>query len=138
MSVWKTHARAVAFVMAGVASGSAAAQTLAGSEWRPSAIGAGDVPAELESFVRFGDDGKLVGNGGCNNFFGGYAEAGETIAIGPLGATRMDCGDAVRDVEQGLFKALARARRFQRDGTRLRLIDCAGTPVAEFVQVDAD
>ncbi len=53
------------------ASGPAAAQ-LAGNEWRPMEISNIDVPAGAGLFVRFGGEGKLEGDGGCNRFFGAY------------------------------------------------------------------
>ncbi|GEM_PF-5729733 len=62
-----------------------------GSEWRPQEIGGVDVTGEPEMFVRFGDENRLEGHGGCNRFFGSYALAGDRIDIGPIGATRMAC-----------------------------------------------
>jgi len=56
-------------------------------EWRPADIGGVEVPAESQMFVRFGGDGKVVGHGGCNRFFGTYNLTGNRIEIGALGAT---------------------------------------------------
>jgi heat shock protein HslJ len=66
-----------------------AAPGLAGSEWRPTRLGAADLPAASGIFLRFEDDGRLAGSGGCNRFFGSYKLDGDKIEIGSLGATRM-------------------------------------------------
>jgi heat shock protein HslJ len=129
---------ACSLALALTATGAVAAAQLAGSEWRPTAIGGIEVPADPGMFVRFGGDGKLAGNGGCNRFFGTYKLAGERIEIGKLGATRMACPEPVMERETRFLQALANARRFVRDRIDLSLIDEAGTPVIRLIQTDAD
>jgi heat shock protein HslJ len=114
------------------------AAPLAGSEWWPTSIAGAEMPQEGDIFVRFEDKGKLAGNGGCNGFFGAYEVTGNSIEIGPLGATRRACQDPVGLHESRLFEALAKARRFQRDGTELSLFDEAGALLAHLRQADAD
>ena len=116
----------------------AAAQRLAGSEWRPTEIGDIKVPAGSEMFVRFGSESKLEGHGGCNQFFGTYTLAGDGIEIGPLGATRMACSEPVMDIEIRFLKALESASRFMRDRIELWLTDTGGNPVVRLIQSDAD
>ena len=57
----------------------------------------------------FAPDGSVSGNGGCNNFNGGYSYTDTTIAIGPLMSTMMACGDPKDTVEQQYLAALQNA-----------------------------
>ena len=114
------------------------APSLAGSEWRPVAFGTLAVPAEVEVFVRFGAEGAVAGNGGCNSFNGSYAEAGGSLVFGPVAATRMACPDAAMAVEDALFGALAATAAARRDGASLVLLDGAGLELAVLQQSDWD
>ena len=119
-----------------ITSAPAAAQQLAGSEWRPTKIGDIKVPAGSEMFVRFGGEGKLEGHGGCNRFFGTFKLAGDGIEIGPLGVTRMACSEpAVMEREVRFLEALQNAKRFLRDRIDLSLIDNAGNSVVRLIEV---
>jgi heat shock protein HslJ len=37
------------------------------------------------------EDGRVAGNGGCNNFFGTYTVDGNQLTISALGSTMMAC-----------------------------------------------
>ena len=114
--------------------GTASAGELAGSEWRPVKIGAETV-ADVKPFVRFGEDGRVGGNGGCNGFGGDYTLGGGTIEISQLTMTMMACaGGAVMKHERLFLRALREAAHFERHGTRLVLSDSAGEPLAEFIE----
>jgi putative lipoprotein len=115
----------------------AVAADLAGSQWRPIAIGTAAWTAG-EAFVRFEGEGRLVGRSGCNGFFGSYRLAGDVIEIGPLASTRKACPEPAMRDETALLEALAAARGFARDGIQLSLTDQAGEPTASFVQTDWD
>jgi heat shock protein HslJ len=132
------HACVLILIVA-TTSAPAAAQPLAGSEWRPTNIGEIKVPAGSEMFVRFGGEGKLEGHGGCNRFFGTFKLAGDGIEIGPLGATRMACSEpAVMEREVRFLEALHNATRFMRVRIDLSLTDNTGNPVVQLIQTDAD
>ncbi len=111
---------------------------LAGSEWRPVALGEVTLPDDVDVFVQFRGEGELGGFGGCNRFFGTWQIDGDAIAIGPLGATRMACPPPLMVHEAALFAALEAARRFERDRIDLRLLDGEGNELARFAQTDAD
>jgi len=115
-----------------------AAGPLAGSEWRPLEIAGVAVPAEPEMFLRFGGDGKLAGNGGCNGFFGTYKLDGDAIAFGPIGATRRACEDPVMDREMALLAALEKVATYARDRIDLELRDAGGNVLLRLRQTDAD
>jgi len=116
----------------------AGAAELAGSEWRPVRIGASDLAADTKAFVQFRSGGELVGQGGCNRFFGRYKIEGETIEIGPIGATRMACPEPVMAEEASFLAALEAARTWTRDRTSLVLFDAEKHEQARLQQTDAD
>ena len=116
----------------------ATAATLEGSEWRPTEIGGVNVPDGSEIFVRFEADGRLVGHGGCNRFFGAYNLEGNRIEIGALGTTRMACQEGVMKSEARFQQALGNARKFERDGIELSLTGEAEESLVLFRQTDAD
>jgi heat shock protein HslJ len=118
--------------------GEEAAAPLAGSEWRPVAIGDTAPGSDSGSFVQFRGEGQITGTGGCNRFSGTYEIDGATIRIGPLAATRRACPPPLMHREAALFAALERARRYQRARIDLTLYDEAGSAVARFARTDAD
>jgi len=111
---------------------------LAGSEWRPTTIGAIEPPGDTAISLRFGEDGQLSGHGGCNRFFGAYKTTAAGIEIWPLGATRMACPEPVMDLEQRFLNALQAATGFKRDRTRLTFSDAQGETLLQLVQTDWD
>ena len=120
------------------ATAAAGAAELAGSEWRPVRIGASDVAPDTKAFVQFKSGGELAGQGGCNRFFGRYKTEGETIEIGPIGATRMACPEPVMAAEASFLAALEAARTWARDRTTLVLFDAEKHEQARLQQTDAD
>lgn len=70
--------------------------SLAGSEWGPERA---SNPATSERFVAFKTGGEIIGHGGCNRFFGTYAQDGDTLTIGPLASTKMACPDLKAESE---------------------------------------
>jgi len=131
---------AVAATMAAalVACANAQAGGLVGSEWRPVSIGEAPVPEDVEIFVRFEADGALKGNGGCNNFFGSYQTSESSFEVGPLGATRMACPEAIMDMEDAFMSALQAGKSFKRERIKLELFDEHGAAVMILAQRDAD
>ncbi len=110
---------------------------LAGSEWRPVALGDLAVASETTAFVGFRSDGALVGNSGCNAFQGHYDEDAGALAVGPLAATRMACPEPEMALEAVFLLALADATRSERDGTTLHLFD-VNERLATLAQTDWD
>ena len=111
---------------------------LAGSEWRVVSIGGEAVPEGVEALVQFGADGKLSGNGGCNQFTGTYVAEGAALTIGQVAATRRACPGPRMAVEQKLFAAFGAVRGFARDRADLVLTDAAGATLVVLVQTDWD
>jgi putative lipoprotein len=114
------------------------ADSLAGSEWRPSRIGVSIVSLPGRLIVQFKSGGRLAGHGGCNRFFGQYKISGNEIRIGPLGATRMACAEPAMALETSFFSALEAAKSFRRDKTKLVLFNASGKELAGLIQTDWD
>lgn len=97
---------------------SGAAPSLRNVTWVAEDIGGRGVVDRVRSTVRFGDDGRLTGNGGCNGMFGTYEARTGTLRIGPIGATKKACPPAVMDQEGKFFAALegVRSYTFDRNG----------------------
>lgn len=79
-----------------------------------------------------GDGGQVVGNTGCNRFFGSYRSHGDRLLFSGLGAAKMACEDVRMRLEQRFLDVLARTARQQRGGDRLRLLDSHGAVLATF------
>ncbi len=99
----------------------AQASGLAGSEW--------GTEKPLEQFIKFGDDGKLNGFGGCNNMFGSYHEKKSAthttglLKIGPLASTKKACSQDVMKAEFDFITKLERVTSYQRSSHHLELKD---------------
>jgi heat shock protein HslJ len=68
-------------------------------------------------------EGRVVGHGGCNRFFGGYKVEGDRLHFSALGSTKMACIGDIGDLEDAFFNALGSARRFKLSGDVLELFD---------------
>ena len=51
----------------------------------------------------FDADGQVSGNGGCNQYGGGYSVDGSNVSIGPLHSTMMACPDEALGTQESQF-----------------------------------
>jgi heat shock protein HslJ len=86
--------------------------------------------------ANFGKDGNLTGNAGCNDYNGPYKTTGDTIKIGPLGATRKACADpaGIMDQEAQFMAALDSAATYEVEGTKLQLRTKDGALAVDLVR----
>ncbi|MGL4648886.1 MAG: META domain-containing protein, partial [Caldilineaceae bacterium] len=84
-------------------------------------------PAVVAVEITFMDDGSLSGNGGCNNFSGGYSVEGSFITFGAIATTMMACPDPASTVEAAVFGALQGEAQYQISGNTMELITGVGT-----------
>ncbi len=84
--------------------------------------------------VMFGEDGQMSGNAGCNNYFGSYAVAGNSLAIGPLTMTEMYCvdPDGVMEQEAAYLAAVQAVASYRIRVDGLSLMDADGQQMAVF------
>jgi heat shock protein HslJ len=98
--------------------------TLSGTTWMMASAG------KRPPSISFEADGKVAGSGGCNRFFGGYEQDGESLSFSPLGATRMACPPGIMKIEQDFFDMLGAVRKARVEASTLVLIDAAGKELA--------
>ncbi len=76
-----------------------------------------------ELFIQFplGDEPKVRGFSGCNNFMGTYEMDGAQLRFGPLAGTKMACREPLGELEEEVLKALEEVDKYQILGERLIL-----------------
>ena len=79
------------------------------------------VDSNVESTLIFGENGKLSGNGGCNQLMGSYEVKGEQITFGPISSTRKRCSDPVMVQEGIVLKVLTVSVSFKVEGNILTI-----------------
>lgn len=111
----------------------AEAQGLAGTSWQVTAYnnGAGAVVSTIlgsEISAVFDENGQIVGNGGCNDYFASYLATEGDISIGPVGATRQVCSSppGVMEQESAYLAALGSAATYRVENSQLEMRDKAG------------
>jgi heat shock protein HslJ len=87
---------------------------LDGTAWRLREVQAprdeGPAPASATLEIT---GGRLSGHGGCNRWFADATDAGRgQVSVGPVGATRMDCPEAVMEAEQRFLGLIAQVEWF--------------------------
>ena len=71
--------------------------------------------------MRFLDEGRVSGTGGCNRYTGPAAFTAGGVRIGPLAATRLACLEPVMDLESRFFAAVEAVRGARLEAGRLRI-----------------
>ncbi len=110
--------------------------SITGMEWRPTVVGAQQMPGDSGMFVLFEVDGSIKGNGGCNNFFGALQKEGDGIAVGELGMTRMACPADIMARETAFMNALQDMSHFEMGADNLQLLNDENRMLAELVSAD--
>ena len=111
---------------------------LAGTSWQATGINNGKQAvvsnAQTENVTAvFGDDGRVTGSGGCNNYRATFTVADpDGLTFGPVAATKKACQDEVNTVEQQYFAALEKVATYTIDGDTLTLRDAGGSTQAVF------
>lgn len=98
-------------------------RALTAGPWQPETVRAERMPADSGMSISFSDDGRVTGNAGCNQFFGGYELTADGIRMGPIGATRKYCMEPVMSRETAFLQALEQVRRLSIDDGALELLD---------------
>jgi CubicO group peptidase (beta-lactamase class C family)/heat shock protein HslJ len=79
-----------------------------------------DITSEKNVFIQFlSEDRKLIGNSGCNNFFGQYEINNDLLSITNLGSTKMMCPDMT--IEDAFLQFLPKVQRYEVNGAVLIL-----------------
>ena len=116
-----------------IAAFAAASLTLAGTTWEIVGYNNGkqavvSVLSGTRITAHFGEDGRVTGSAGCNQYFASWETAAESISIGMPATTRMSCAepDGIMEQEARYLEALHTAASFRFDGDRLVLRDADG------------
>ena len=107
-----------------IAQFSAQRHTLAGTTWLVTGVAAASGLEDAGLTLEFGADGTAHGSAGCNRFTARYDTAGQTLSLGPVGATRMACATPaeVMENEAAYLQALNTVTAYRMTGTTLELL----------------
>lgn len=92
-----------------------------GVTWKLSDIGDKTLNNNIVTTLVFGDDNKISGNGGCNNYFGSYNLYTNGIAIGNIGATKKLCSEEIMEQEMIYLNILGKAQSIEFDDYKLEI-----------------
>ena len=104
-------------------------EMLAGDDWMAVMIDGIVAVHAPQPRLRWLDDNRISGSGGCNQFAGRSSLAFDRMTLGPLAATRMACMAAPQGQEDRFFKALELTRHARLSEGALILSDDAGKPL---------
>lgn len=98
-----------------------ATEALRGSTWQITDLAGHAVKPDVTPTLTFTEEGGIAGFGSCNRYFGSLEADGETLSLGPIGATRMACESSIMEQEQRLFSLLERVESMRVVDGELRL-----------------
>jgi uncharacterized lipoprotein YbaY/heat shock protein HslJ len=113
--------------------------SLAGSSWLVRAWNNGrqavvSVVGDTELHMSFGEDGRVTGSAGCNNFHAEYELQAQTLNIGLAASTRRTCmTDGIMEQETGFLTAISTVGSWEIRGERLQLRSREGSLAVDLV-----
>ncbi len=81
-------------------------EKLYGVTWKLKMFDNDEIVLKHPVTIRFEENGKFFGFGGCNEYFGKSVVTPTTITFGPIGATRKFCRGPAGEMERRLFSTL--------------------------------
>lgn len=115
--------------------------SLEGTEWQLTTFVSGEAASSLlvdTQITAIFLQGQVNGTAGCNRYFGSYEVDGETIAVSPLGSTRMACAEEIMAQESSFLAALQAATAFEIEGEQLTITYDAGTLIFQGAEMPAE
>ena len=79
---------------------------------------------------------QIMGNAGCNRFFGTYSQDDGKISVNALATTRMACAHDVMLKEHDFLVTLESAKQVEMDANMLILKNASGAVVMKFNRKD--
>ena len=112
-------------------------QVLAGTDWKlvsMGRVGADDTSVTGNPItLKFGNDGRISGSGGCNSFGGTFSVEGDSIKFGQIFSTRRACIDEKGNKQESAYlAALQSASRFRVTDRQLSIYYDEGRSLLEF------
>jgi len=111
-------------------------RTLVGTKWRLEDLAGTGVLDRVQPTLEFAEEGKVSGNGSCNQFRGTVTISGDAIAFTPLATTRKFCGEAVTHQENEYLAALREAQRFEVKAPFLYIVASNRAKPLRFIRAD--
>jgi putative lipoprotein len=96
------------------------------TDWALMEIDGSAVIDRVQSTIRFEENDRIVGWGGCNRYFATVRSGFNYFEVGPIGSTRRICPPVVMAQEERFFAALQKARGIRMEDDDL-VIDSEGT-----------
>jgi len=99
-----------------------------------SITGVPTLPAGVKTpTIRFGSDGRLSGDTGCNRASATYTIEGDRLTIGPMITTKRACvAPEGNTLERAYVEAIGRTTRYRIAQNELELLEASGDAVARF------
>ena len=110
----------------GVVGAQAGGESSLVGKWRIEAVRGANAFDPSKTMFEVSPDGRVATTVGCNRIVGAPAIEGNRVTFGAMAATRMACPPPLDQLETKCLAALAAARSWRIDGTRLTLLDDAG------------
>ncbi len=111
-------------------------QVLAGTDWKLVSMGRVGADTSVTGnpiTLKFGNDGRISGSGGCNSFGGPFSVEGDRIKFGQVFSTRRACIDEKGNKQESAYlAALQSASRFRMTDHQLSIYYDGGRSLLEF------
>ncbi|MEM7169798.1 MAG: META domain-containing protein [Pseudomonadota bacterium] len=131
LSCWISRTSDRTAVLLGLAGGEVGVP-LPGTQWRAEDIEGQGVMDNSQSTLVFETESKVVGEAGCNRYFGPVEIKDNTLTFNKFATTQKACPEAVMDQEQKFLAALSKAASYSFTHGLLLLLDESGTPILRF------
>ncbi len=105
-----------------------------GVTWQLSDMGDKAIDNNIITTLVFGDDNKISGNGGCNNYFGTYDLYSIGITISDIGSTRKMCSEEIMEQEMTYLEILGKAKSIKFNDYKLEIDSTAEITSIKFIQ----
>ena len=106
-----------------------------GVTWQLSDIGDKQLTTDIKTTLIFGEDYKISGNTGCNNYFGTYTlmPYAEGFKVSNIGSTRKMCPEEIMERENTYLEVLGKAVSIKFNDNKLEIDSDAKISSIKFI-----
>jgi heat shock protein HslJ len=94
-------------------------RSLPGTAWWVEDIDGRGVVDRSHTTIEFTEDGRVVGDTGCNRYFGGVTINGAGLSFSTLAGTRKACIGSLMDQEKRFYQTMEKVSQWEIAETRL-------------------
>lgn len=109
---------------------------LLGTSWVLEDLGTGNLIDGVVTSLAFQRGFRVAGMGGCNGYTGQATVTGDRITFSPFTTSKVVCDPANLDQETRFLDALARAERYEIDGTVMLLYSAGSQQPMRLVRLN--